>query len=123
MKKATVHIPFEEEKLAAVRLYMEQKELSFEDEMIGAAEALYGKHVPAQCTGIYRDARRAAEDLGKNESLPVLLLSWTQHRTVILIEKPEFRHRNRDDRAHEIGCRTDHRGAFRHGYLLCRRRL
>lgn len=47
MKKATVHIPFEEEKLAAVRLYMEQKELSFEDEMIGAAEALYGKHVPA----------------------------------------------------------------------------
>ena len=47
MKKATVHIPFEEEKLAAVRLYMEQKGLAFEDEMMGAAEALYGKHVPA----------------------------------------------------------------------------
>lgn len=47
MKKAMVNIPFDEEKLAAARLYMEQKELSFEDEMIRAVEALYGKYVPA----------------------------------------------------------------------------
>lgn len=47
MKKAMVNVPFDEEKLAAARLYMEQKELSFEDEMIRAAEALYGKYVPA----------------------------------------------------------------------------
>lgn len=47
MKKAMVNVPFDEEKLAAARLYMEQKGLSFEDEMIRAAEALYGKYVPA----------------------------------------------------------------------------
>lgn len=47
MKKAMVNVPFDEEKLAAARLYMEQKDLSFEDEMIRAAEALYGKYVPA----------------------------------------------------------------------------
>ena len=47
MKKATVHIYLDEEKLAAAKLYMGQKELSFEEEMIKAAEALYGKYVPA----------------------------------------------------------------------------
>ena len=47
MKKAMVNVPFDEEKLTAARLYMEQKELSFEDEMIRAAEALYSKYVPA----------------------------------------------------------------------------
>lgn len=47
MKKAMVNVPFDEEKLTAARLYMEQKDLSFEDEMIRAAEALYGKYVPA----------------------------------------------------------------------------
>ena len=47
MKKAMVNVPFDEEKLAAARLYMEQKDLSFEEEMIRAAEALYGKYVPA----------------------------------------------------------------------------
>ena len=47
MKKAMVNVPFDEEKLAAARLYMEQKDLSFEEEMEKAAEALYGKYVPA----------------------------------------------------------------------------
>ena len=47
MKKATVTIPYDEEKLAAARLYMEQKDLSFEEEMEKAADALYSKHVPA----------------------------------------------------------------------------
>lgn len=46
MKKAMIHVPFEEEKLSAARLYMEQKELSFEDELAKAADALYGKYVP-----------------------------------------------------------------------------
>ena len=47
MKKTVVHVPFDEEKLSATRLYMSQKELSFEDELEKAAEALYGKYVPA----------------------------------------------------------------------------
>lgn len=32
MKKTVVHVPFDEEKLSAARLYMAQKELSFEEE-------------------------------------------------------------------------------------------
>ena len=47
MKKAMVNVPFDEEKLAAARLYMEQKDLSFEEEMEKAADALYSKYVPA----------------------------------------------------------------------------
>ena len=47
MKKTTISVAFDEEKLSAVKLYMEQKGLSFETEMERAADALYGKYVPA----------------------------------------------------------------------------
>lgn len=47
MKKAVIPVSFDAEKLSAAKLYMKQKDLSFEDEMIRAAEALYGKYVPA----------------------------------------------------------------------------
>ncbi len=47
MKKTTVSITFDDEKLSAAKLYMEQKGLSFETEMEKAADALYGKYVPA----------------------------------------------------------------------------
>lgn len=47
MKKATIHVAFDDEKLSAAKLYMEQKGLSFEEEMEKAAESLYGKYVPA----------------------------------------------------------------------------
>ena len=43
MKKAMISA----EKLSAAKLYMAQKDLSFEDELEKAAEALYGKYVPA----------------------------------------------------------------------------
>lgn len=47
MKKTTVSVAFDDEKLSAVKLYMEQKGLSFETEMEKAADVLYGKYVPA----------------------------------------------------------------------------
>ena len=47
MKKATITVTFDADKLSAAQMYMEQKELSFESEMEKAAEALYGKYVPA----------------------------------------------------------------------------
>lgn len=46
MKKTTITITFDEDKLAAAKLYMEQKELEFDEEMVKAAEALYQKYVP-----------------------------------------------------------------------------
>lgn len=47
MKKPNVTISFDEEKLAALRLYMEQKDLQLEDELTKAMEGFYGKHVPS----------------------------------------------------------------------------
>lgn len=47
MKKTNVTISFDEEKLTALRLYMEQKDLQLEDELTKAMEGFYGKHVPS----------------------------------------------------------------------------
>ncbi len=47
MKKTNVTISFDEEKLTALRLYMGQKELQLENELLKAMEGFYGKHVPA----------------------------------------------------------------------------
>lgn len=47
MKKTVISVSFDADKLSAAKLYMTQKNLSFEHEMEKAAEALYGKYVPA----------------------------------------------------------------------------
>ena len=47
MKKAVIPVSFDAEKLSAAKLYMAQKDLSFEDEMEKAADVLYSKYVPA----------------------------------------------------------------------------
>ena len=46
MKKNSITIPYDEEKLAALRLYLEQKGQSVEQEMVSALDALYAKAVP-----------------------------------------------------------------------------
>ncbi len=46
MKKDSITIPYDEEKLVALRLYLEQKGQSVEQEMISAVDALYAKAVP-----------------------------------------------------------------------------
>ena len=47
MKKATVTISFDEEKLAALSMYLEQKNNKVETELEKALETLYAKNVPA----------------------------------------------------------------------------
>ena len=47
MKKDSITIPYDEEKLAALRLYLEQKGLSVEQELVSATESLYTKTVPS----------------------------------------------------------------------------
>ena len=47
MKKATINVGFDEEKTAAARLYMKQKNLKLEDELAKAMEVIYTKNVPA----------------------------------------------------------------------------
>ena len=44
MKKANITVTFDADKLSAAQMYMEQKDLSFEDEMEKAAESLYSKY-------------------------------------------------------------------------------
>ncbi len=46
MKKDSITIPYDEEKLAALRLYLEQKGQSVEQEIVSAVDALYAKAVP-----------------------------------------------------------------------------
>ena len=47
MKKATITVNFDEEKTAALKLYLEQKGTSIEKEVAKALETLFTKSVPA----------------------------------------------------------------------------
>ncbi len=47
MKKATITLSYDEEKLSALRLYLEQKGQTVESELTAATENLYTKTVPA----------------------------------------------------------------------------
>ena len=46
MKKATITISYDEEKLAALKMYLGQKGQSVENELERCAETLYNKTVP-----------------------------------------------------------------------------
>lgn len=47
MKKITITISFDEEKLSALKMYLEQSKRTVEDELEKALETLYLKTVPA----------------------------------------------------------------------------
>lgn len=46
MKKASIIVPYDEEKLAALRLYLDQKGQTVETELASAVDSLYVKSVP-----------------------------------------------------------------------------
>jgi hypothetical protein len=46
MKKATISICYDDEKLSAIRMFLSQKGLDFEAELLSTADTLYKKHVP-----------------------------------------------------------------------------
>lgn len=47
MKKTTITISFDDEKLNALKLYLGQKDAQVEDELTKALDTLYSKTVPA----------------------------------------------------------------------------
>lgn len=47
MKKTTINISYDEEKLSALKLYLEQKNAQVEYELTKSLDALYAKSVPA----------------------------------------------------------------------------
>lgn len=67
MKKAVIPVSFDAEKLSAAKLYMAQKDLSFEDEMEKAADALYSKYVPA---GVLKAGNKTAAKPKKPKAVP-----------------------------------------------------
>lgn len=48
MKKATINISYDEEKLSTVKIFMEKRGLSIHDEIVKFIDRLYTKQVPAQ---------------------------------------------------------------------------
>lgn len=47
MRKATITITFDEDKISALVMYLEKKNMRVEDELMNALENLYVKNVPA----------------------------------------------------------------------------
>lgn len=47
MKKTSVSIMYDDEKLNAIRLYMSQRDLDFKEELEKSVDTLYAKYVPA----------------------------------------------------------------------------
>ena len=47
MKKTSVNIMYDDEKLNAIRLYMSQRDLDFKEELEKSVDSLYAKYVPA----------------------------------------------------------------------------
>ena len=47
MKKTSVSIMYDNEKLNAIRLYMSQRDLDFKEELEKSVDTLYAKYVPA----------------------------------------------------------------------------
>lgn len=47
MKKISISVSYDEEKLSTLRLYLEQKGIQIEEELTRSLDALYAKNVPA----------------------------------------------------------------------------
>lgn len=47
MKKTSVSIMYDDEKLNAIRLYMSQRDLDFKEELEKSVDSLYTKYVPS----------------------------------------------------------------------------
>lgn len=47
MKKTSVSILYDDEKLNAIKLYMSQRDLDFKEELEKSMDSLYAKYVPA----------------------------------------------------------------------------
>lgn len=46
MKKTTIQITYDEERLSALQLFMQQKNLSLDEELLKAVDTLYNRYVP-----------------------------------------------------------------------------
>ena len=61
MKNVTVTIPYDEDKLSALRLYLAEKQVKVEDALVKALNSLYAKAVP-QPVQHFLELRGSAEE-------------------------------------------------------------
>lgn len=47
MKKTNISFGYDDEKLSALKMYMEQKDADFSDELLKAVDSMYTKYVPS----------------------------------------------------------------------------
>lgn len=47
MKKSSISIMYDDEKMSAIKLYMSQRDLDFKEELEKSVDSLYAKYVPA----------------------------------------------------------------------------
>ena len=47
MKKASINIFYDDEKLSAVRMYMKQKDIDIESELEKTIDSMYARYVPS----------------------------------------------------------------------------
>jgi predicted HAD superfamily phosphohydrolase len=80
MKKTSVSIIYEDEKLNAVKMYMEQRDLDFKEELEKSVDSLYAKYVPANVrefidmkSTISKQTKKKSIDALSNQSAEVEL--------------------------------------------------
>ncbi len=70
MKKTTINISYDEEKLNALKLYLRQKNSSLDDELVKMLDTLYGKTVPTgvrEFISMKSESYTAASKMNKSE--------------------------------------------------------
>ena len=66
MRKATVTVTYDEEKLGALKMYLLQKGIDFEDELVKSIDTLYSKNVPSAVKE-YLDMKSEPSNLKRQE--------------------------------------------------------
>ena len=69
MKKDTISVSLEAEKLRAIKKYMEKKEIDIQDELAEQLQKLYEKHVPVNVRE-YIDEKNEEESRAKTTRKP-----------------------------------------------------
>ena len=80
MKKTSVSIMYDDEKLNAIKLYMSQRDLDFKEELEKSVDSLYAKYVPANVrefidmkSTISKQTKKKSIDALSNQSAEVEL--------------------------------------------------
>lgn len=80
MKKTSISIMYDDEKLNAIKLYMSQRDLDFKEELEKSVDSLYAKYVPANVrefidmkSTISKQTKKKSIDALSNQSAEVEL--------------------------------------------------